>query len=139
VGDGNAEHVRGMFGRAAFIAGLGISLDGSGDGWCEASLAPRPEHGQQHDHVHAAVVYALADHTAGGAAGTKLGPGEDVITVENKISYLRPARGERLRCRAVVLRAGRTLVFTEAEVFADDRLVAKLMSTLAVIPNRISG
>jgi uncharacterized protein (TIGR00369 family) len=93
--------------------------------------------------VHAGVVYALADHTAGGAAGTRLGPGDDVITVENKISYLRPANADSLRCRGVVLRAGKSLVFAEAEVFArrggEETLVAKLISTLAVIPNRISS
>jgi len=61
-----------------------------------------------------------------------------VITVENKVSFLRPASGPNLFCRAEVLRAGRNLVFVEAEV-TDERaegrvMVAKASSTLAVIP-----
>ncbi|HET9322162.1 MAG TPA: PaaI family thioesterase, partial [Bryobacteraceae bacterium] len=62
----------------------------------------------------------------------------DVITVENKVSFLRPASGPDLFCRGEVLRTGRNLVFVEAEIF-DERaegrvMVGKASSTLAVIP-----
>ena len=139
----NAEHVRTMFERSDFIRSLAIKLSGVGEGWCEATFVPAEQHRQQHGFIHAGVVYTLADHVAGGAAGTVLAPDKDVITVENKISFLRPALGESLRCRGVVLRGGKNLVFTEAEVFArhrgEEKLVAKLISTLSVIPNQISG
>jgi uncharacterized protein (TIGR00369 family) len=140
---GNAEHVRVMFDRSDFIRSLGIELADVGDGWCEATFMPMEQHRQQHGFIHAGVVYTLADHVAGGAAGTVLPNDKDVITVENKISYLRPAMGESLRCRGVVLRGGKNLIFAEAEVFArnggEEKLVAKLISTLSVIPNQISG
>jgi uncharacterized protein (TIGR00369 family) len=103
---GNAEHVRVMFERSDFIRSLGIKLEDVGEGWCEATFVPAEAHRQQHGFIHAGVVYTLADHVAGGAAGTTLPAGKDVITVENKISYLRPAMGESLRCRGVVLRTG---------------------------------
>jgi uncharacterized protein (TIGR00369 family) len=138
----NEKHVREMFRRSDFIMKLGIELVGVGDGWCETTLVTGDAHRQQHGFVHAAVVYAIADHTAGGAAGTMLAPANDVITVENKISYLRPAIADRLRCRGEVLRSGKSLIFAEAEVFAikggQEKLVAKLMSTLSVIANKIS-
>jgi acyl-coenzyme A thioesterase PaaI-like protein len=58
-----------------------------------------------------------------------------VITVENKLSFLRPASGPDLICRAEVLRAGRNLVFVEAEVMVEGDagrlMVAKASSTLA--------
>ena len=79
----------------------------------------------------------LADHTCGGAAATTAPEGRDVITVENKVSFLRPASGPILLCRAQVLRAGKRLVFVEAEVTpadAEDKtIVAKASSTLAFI------
>jgi uncharacterized protein (TIGR00369 family) len=79
----------------------------------------------------------LADHTCGGAAATVAPEGQDVITVENKVSFLRPASGAALFCRAEVLKAGKRLIFTEAEVMIErdnERLiVAKASSTLAVI------
>ena len=66
--------------------------------------------------------------------------GHEVITVENKVSFLRPASGPEVYCRAEVLRAGRTLVFVEAEVTVEGEagrvIVAKASSTLAVIPLR---
>jgi uncharacterized protein (TIGR00369 family) len=139
---GNERHVREMFGRSTFIRELGIELTAIGDGWCETTLTPQPEHMQQHGFVHAAVVMALADHTGGGAAGTVLGESNDVITIETKVSFLRPAVGDFLRCRGKVLRAGKNLIFAEAEVFAskdgEEKLVAKAMTTLQVITNEIS-
>jgi uncharacterized protein (TIGR00369 family) len=83
----------------------------------------------------------LADHTCGGAGATMAPEGQDVITVENKISFLRPASGRLLFCRADVLRAGRRLVFVEAEVATeqgrDSAIVAKASSTLTFIPLKL--
>ncbi len=45
---------------------------------------------------------------------------------------------ERLRCRATVLRKGKTLIVAESEVFAerdgDSKLVSKAMVTLVLVP-----
>jgi len=130
-----------MFHGADFIRALGMQLDEITAGQCITSLRPRPEHRQQHGFVHACVVAALADHTSGCAAATELRPDQDVITVEFKISFLRPAAGDKLRCVGKLLRSGKTLVFAEAEVFAqnngEEKLVAKASATLSIIPNRL--
>jgi uncharacterized protein (TIGR00369 family) len=80
----------------------------------------------------------LADHTCGGAAASTVPDDRDVLTVENKTSFLRPASGSVLLCRTEVLRAGKNLIFAEAEVKAGDdgRIVAKASSTLAIVPRR---
>jgi uncharacterized protein (TIGR00369 family) len=95
---------------------------------------------QQHGYVHAGALTTIADHTCGGAAVTTVPEGHEVITVENKVSFLRPASGSEVFCRAEVLRAGRTLVFVEAEVMVEGEagrvIVAKACSTLAIIPLR---
>ena len=130
--------VRRIFASARFVQLLGIELVALGDGWCETSVRITPEHYQQHGFAHAGIVMTLADHTCGGAAGTTAAPGKEVITVENKVSFLRPASGDMLFCRAQVLRSGKNLSFVEAEVTAErdaERiLVAKMSSTLAFIP-----
>lgn len=117
---------------------LGIELTSWGKGWCGTKVNVLPAHRQQHGFIHAGVLMTLADHTCGGAAATTVPKGSDVITVENKISFLRPASGDDLTCRAEVLRAGKNLVFVEAEVMTGGDegkvLVAKASSTLAVIP-----
>jgi uncharacterized protein (TIGR00369 family) len=128
------------FRQAPFIAHLGIELDDLGPGFCEASLALQPWHMQQTQVVHAGVLSTLADHCAGAAASTELQPGEFVVTAEFKISLLRGARGERLLCRAEVLKPGRRLVVVESQVWSEAggtrELVAKLSATMAVVAGR---
>jgi uncharacterized protein (TIGR00369 family) len=128
------------FRDAPFVADVGIVLKDLGPGWCEATLALEPRHMQHHGVVHAGVISTMADHCAGAAATTTLGESEAVMTVEFKINLLRAARGESLRCRAQVLKPGKTFAVVESEVYANaggkEDLVAKLNATLAVLRNK---
>lgn len=131
------DHVRGIFDRAPFIGDLGVTLSDLGPGWCESILAVAPKHLQQDGYIHAGVQATVADHTAGGAAGTLARPDDLVLSVEFKINLLRPALGDRLRCRATVLRQGKTITVAESEVFArkdgEEKLVSKATVTLALV------
>lgn len=126
--------VRGIFTRANFIQHLGIELIDVSEGTCRIELVTNDDQLQQHGFVHAGVLATLADHAAGGAARSVVADGFDVITIEFKINFLKPAPSGKLICTSRVLRAGRTVVVAEAEVFAGEALVSKLTSTLAVIP-----
>jgi uncharacterized protein (TIGR00369 family) len=136
--DANRSLVERIFQDAPFIRSLGMELTSCGNGWCQTRLNVSPSVRQQHGFVHAGVLMTLADHTCGGAAASTVPEDRDVITVENKVSFLRPASGPDLICRAEVLRAGRNLIFVEAEVMGETEqgrvMVAKASSTLAVIP-----
>jgi uncharacterized protein (TIGR00369 family) len=124
-----------IFANAPFIQTLGIELTAFGEGWCETRLPVGPSQQQQHGFVHAGVVMTLADHSCGGAAVTMAPAGRDVITIETKVSFLRPAPAAMLLCRAVTLRAGRRIAFVEADVKTEAGvLVAKASSTLSFIP-----
>jgi uncharacterized protein (TIGR00369 family) len=106
------------------------------DEYCETILVPAERHRQQHGLIHAGVMATMADHTSGCAARGAVGLDRDVVSVEFKINFLRPAVADRLRCRGHVLRAGKMLVICEAEVFAlkdaEEKLVSKAIVTLAV-------
>jgi uncharacterized protein (TIGR00369 family) len=130
------EAVRGIFTRAAFLEHLGITFDDAGPGWCKAHVQVRPEHRQQHGYAHAGVIATLADHVAGGAARSRVGEDEDVITIEFKINFLQAAKGDTLRAEGKVLKAGKRIVIAESEVFEGDILVAKCVETLAVQTSR---
>lgn len=134
---------RKIFQAAPFINRLGIELDSVSAGECRATLALRPAHFQQNGVVHSGVIATLADHTAGGAAGSGLDSNTHPLTVEFKVNLLRPASGDHLACHARVLKAGRTLIVAESEVFADHHgnqvLVAKAMVTLMVVKNESRG
>ena len=138
--DLSGESVEKIFYQANFIRDLNIRLDKVAEGLCETSLVVQERLRQQHGFVHGGVIATLADHTAGGAARSVSGA-KDVLTVEFKINYLRPATGDRLRCTGTVLRAGRTAIVAEALVFSSnsdagssgkEELVAKLTETLFV-------
>lgn len=127
-----------LFRRAAFINDMGIQLEAAEPGLCISSLQVAARHLQQDRFVHAAVQATLADHTAGAAAATLIGPDEGVLSVEYKINLLRPAAGQLLRCQSTVLRAGKSLSIVESEVRAigsggDERLTSKATVTLAVV------
>ena len=117
---------------------LGIDVDDLGEGWVQTSVCPGPQLTQQDGFVHAGVLSTMADFTGGLAAFTLVAPNERVLTVEFKINLLRPALGDRIICLANVLKAGKTIVVSESELFTfveDNRkMVAKATVTIAVIP-----
>lgn len=132
-----AETVARIFQEAPFIRSLGAELVALAPGRCESGLGLRAEHLQQDGFVHAGVQATLADHSAGCAAATLMAADQRVLTAEFKINLLRAARGDRMICRAHVLRPGRTLTIAESEIFALDgsseTLAAKAMVTLALL------
>jgi len=131
------EQVRAIFNMAPFIADPGLVHSDLGPGWCESVLEVAPRHLQQDGYVHAGVQAAMANHTAGGAAGTLVRSDEMVLTAEFKNNLPRPALGDRLRCRATVLKPGKTLIVAESGVYAvrggKEKLVAKATVTLAPV------
>ena len=92
---------------------------------------------QQHGFVHGGVVGMIADSAAGYAAMTMVPATASVLTVEYKMNLVAPADGEKLIARGKVVRPGRTLIITQAEVFAvkDGRetLCALMQQTIMVM------
>ncbi len=136
------DEVKRIFTSAPFIADLGIRLESAGTGACTTVLPLERRHLQQDGYVHAGVQATIADHTAGAAAASLVKDGQSVLSAEFKINLLRAAKGERLICRAKVLKAGSQLIVVESEVFCvasgEERLVSKATVTLAVVPRRPS-
>ena len=126
-----------LFKAAPFIADLGINLVSLGPGECETELAIERRHLQQNGYIHAGVQATMADHSAGGAAATLVKSGQLVLTAEFKINLLRAAQGERLYCRAKVLKPGSRLTVVESELYTDPeaptKLVSKATVTIAVV------
>jgi uncharacterized protein (TIGR00369 family) len=112
------DTARALFARAPFIADLGIEPVALGDGRVEAELRLAPRHYQHTGQVHAGVMVTLADHSMGIAAQT-LADDAVVITAELSTRLLRAARGERLFCDARIIKRGRNISFTEADVYCE--------------------
>ncbi len=97
-----------------------------------------PVHRQQDGFIHAGVMAAMADHTAGYAAFTAVPEGVQILTVEFKINFLKPAFGKKIVCRSRVIRGGRRVLVSESEVFdvreKKETLAAKALVTLMAVP-----
>lgn len=131
------ERVAPVFGQAPFIQLVGYRLVDAGEGWVESALTLAPHHLQQHGYVHAGVMTTMADHTAGSAATTVIPETTSILTADLAVNFLRPARGGEMTCRATVIKAGRTLCVTEADVHSDGVHVARLHATMAVVDRRL--
>ena len=92
---------------------------------------------QQHGFVHGGVVGMIADSAAGYAAMTVVPASASVLTVEYKMNLVAPADGETLVARGEVVRPGRTLIVTKAEVYAckdgKETLCAIMQQTIMVM------
>ena len=131
------DTLRGFFALSPFMVDLGVEPVAVERGHVTTVLTLAPRHLQHTGQAHAGVSAALADHTMGAAAQTCAAPGFWVVTAELKTSLLRAAKGERLVCEARVVKPGRQISFTEAEVFVEGdgqrTLVATASATMAVI------
>lgn len=129
--------LRRFFRMAPFMVDLGIEPVALEGDRLRTRLTLQPRHLQHTGVVHAGVMASMADHTMGAVAQTKAPPGYWVLTAEFKTSLLRGARGVALECEAWVVKPGRQLSFTEAEVYtvaADGQrtLVVKANGTMAL-------
>ena len=75
---------------------------------------------QQRNGFHGGAMGALADIAGGYAGLTVLDDGMDVTTVEYKINFLAAFQGGELRATGRVVRAGRRIIVTTAEIFHVD-------------------
>lgn len=131
------ERLHRYFSSAPFMADLGVEPVEWLAGRLSTVMTIAPRHLQHTGSVHAGVMAAMADHTMGIAAQVQAPPGQWILTAELKTSLLRPGVGERLHCKAWVIKPGRSLTFTEAEVHAESQgrrtLVLKASATMAVV------
>jgi len=126
-----AQRVRASFSRQSIMDLIGARLTRVEPGEVEIELPFRADLCQQHGFFHAGVTSTIAD-SAGGYAGFSLFPAEaSVLTVEFKINLLAPADGDLLRAVGRVIKPGRTLTVTEAEVSVVKNGVAKSCARMA--------
>jgi len=135
------QQVRASFARQHAMRLIRASLEIVEHGRTEIHLPHWEGVEQQHGFIHGGVVGMIADSAAGYAAMSVAPPGASVLTVEYKLNLMAPADGERLVARGAVVRAGRTLVVTRADVFAirDGRetLCALMQQTIMVMQGKV--
>lgn len=132
-----AEEIRNKiitsFTRQTFMATLGAKIEDISWGAVRISFGSNPSLLQQHGYLHAGVSTAIVDSACGYAALSTASVECDVLTVEFKTNFLRPASGTDFEARGKVLKAGRTIVTCEGEVWEiapGQKMIAKMNATM---------
>lgn len=132
--------VAASFSAQGLMATLGAELTGVTDGEVHIELAPRPALDQQNGYVHAGALTSILDSACGYAALTVAPPGHDVLTVEFKVNFLRPALADRFIAIGKVRKSGRTLTVCEGEVVGvrgqQRESIALMQATIINIPGK---
>jgi uncharacterized protein (TIGR00369 family) len=120
-----------------FIRHCRFEADVIKKGFFQSKVRIGEDHRQQDGFIHAGVMASMADHTAGYAAFTTVPDDFQILTIEFKINFLRPAFGDNLVCRSQVIREGARIIISESEVFdkreGDEQLAAKALVTLMAV------
>jgi uncharacterized protein (TIGR00369 family) len=129
--------VRSNFARQKLMQTICARLNRVSPGEVEIELPFRDDLTQQHGYLHAGIVTAVVDSACGYAALSLTPPGSEVLSVEYKINFASPARGERIIARGRVIKAGRKITVCTGEVFAfkdgEEKLVAAMLATMMTI------
>lgn len=119
---------------------LGAELTAVRPGQCEIRLPFKPQLSQQHGYFHGGVIGTIADSAGGYAAFTLMPAESGVLTVEYKLNLLAPGDGDLLIARGEVIKPGRSLVVSRADVAVvkngRERLCATLLQTLMTMRGR---
>jgi len=124
--------VREQFEQVPFARLLDLQLDHVARGTATLHVNTRDELKQNKGLLHGGVIASLIDTAAAFAALTMLEESEQAATIDLTIHYLRPVTTGQINARATVLRAGRRLIFLDAEVFDESQtIVATALTTFA--------
>lgn len=117
--DAKNSEVRDSFARQGLMRIIGAEMTGLSPGRCVIGLPFNDAVGQQHGFFHGGIIGAVAD-TAGGYAALSLLPlGCEVLTLEYKINFVRPAAGTYFVAEGTVLRVGRSVTVTRVDVLVE--------------------
>lgn len=111
-----AAAVRTSFESQGLMRTLGARLASIGPGRVTIELAFSQGISQQHGLFHGGVIGTIADSACGYAALSLMPPGSEVLTIEYKINFMKPAKGQLLRATGLVMRAGKSVSVVRAEI-----------------------
>jgi uncharacterized protein (TIGR00369 family) len=129
------RRIRDSFDRQGLMRTLGAVLESVESGTVTITCAFDEALTQQHGLFHGGVVASLVDVACGYAALSVMPADREVLTVELKIHFLKPARTDRLIAVGQVVQAGRTLTVCEGSVFdaTRTRLLARMSTTMMAV------
>jgi uncharacterized protein (TIGR00369 family) len=117
-----------------FSTSLGFALVERSAERVVMEATPGPEHANGGGILHGGYLASLLDSTTGWAVHSALPPGRPAPHTTLSVQYLRAGLpGTKLVCVGRCVRAGRTVAAAEAEITQNGKVVARAISSHAVI------
>ncbi|MGY3697996.1 uncharacterized protein (TIGR00369 family) [Bradyrhizobium sp. USDA 3240] len=136
-----ATRIRDNIGRQGFMGLVGAEVAELSRGACTLAVDRRPELLQQHGLFHGGVTAFLVDNATTIAAATSRG--QPALTAEYKLNLLSPASGDRLICRARVIKPGRQVAVVAADVFCiidgKEKHTATALASIAMLDDQAAA
>ncbi len=131
------KRIESSFTKQGLMKTLNASLDKVENGLVQISSTFDETLSQQHNFFHAGVMTSIADSACGYAALTLAPYDKDVLTVEFKINFMKPANTTKIIAIGKVIQSGKTLTVCEGNVYdaSGQKLIAKMTATIMTIEN----
>ena len=127
------SRLRDIFGRIPYVRLLGLEFVGAERGAATFALDLREELTRNEGLMHGGAIASLLDTASAFAVMTLLAPGQQTVTVDLTIHFLRPVLSGRLEARARVLRAGRRVATLSIEAIdRKGKLIATAVTTYLI-------
>jgi len=85
---------------------------------------------QQHGYIHGGIIASVVDTACGYAACTLMSVNSEVLTIEYKVNFMSPAKGDRFKGIGRVLKPGRNITVCSGDVIAIDKGKEKIIATM---------
>jgi uncharacterized protein (TIGR00369 family) len=116
--------------RVPYAGLLGINFEDATRGAATLSMSARPDLERFGGIMHGGALASLADSASAFAVLSTLEDGEQTVTVDLTLHYLRPVTEGKLTARARVLRGGRRVATVSVEIFNESgALVVTALTT----------
>ena len=134
------DRVIASFNRQEIMKTVNASILAISPGVIELKFPYQSSLTQQHGFIHACIVSTVLDSACGYAAFSLMPENAAVLTIEFKINFLSPAKGEWFRAIGRVRKPGNVITVTEGELFAHieggQKLIATMVGTIMSVYNR---
>jgi uncharacterized protein (TIGR00369 family) len=134
------EKVRTSFARQQLMHTIGARLTSVTPGSVEIEMPYQENLTQQHGFIHGGIVASLLDTACGYAAFSLMPEDTAVLSIEFKVNLLAPAKGELIKVRAEVKRAGQNITVCTADAWAieagQSKVIATMLATIMCIRGR---
>ena len=115
------EDLNQILDRQEFTRRYRFRVTAAGDGTCDLLVPYLPENDRPGGIVSGQVYMHAADVTFWFAVKTRLGVADEYVTSSMTTAFLGAARGHEFTCHARVIKAGRRLIYGDAECRAGDK------------------